>query len=98
MQKAGAAALDLLFVAAAEEATRASLVALLSSPHWSFRDPRGGDLAVQRQHVSALDRLLQESKYLGGWDELARFAAVAAATSASSNIRKCCYVRKRSRC
>ena len=77
-----AAAVDLLFVAAAEEATRASLVALLSSPHWSFRDPRV-DVAVQREHVSALDRLLQESKYLGGWDELARFAAVAAAASAS---------------
>ena len=78
-----AAALDLLFVAAAEEGTRASLVALLASPHWSFRAPRG-NVAVQRDHVSALDRLLQESKYLGGWEELARFAGVAAAASAST--------------
>ena len=35
-----AAALDLLFVVTAEDATRASLIALLASPHWSFHDPR----------------------------------------------------------
>ena len=34
-----AAALDLLFVVAAEDASRASLIALLASPHWRFHDP-----------------------------------------------------------
>ena len=38
-----AAALDLLLVVAAEDATRAALIGLLSSPHWSFRDPRRPD-------------------------------------------------------
>ena len=60
------AALDLLFAVAAEDATRAALVALLSSPHWTFHDPRHAD-RVGREHVAALDRLLQESKFLGGW-------------------------------
>lgn len=77
-----AAALDLLFAVAAEDATRAALIGLLSSPHWSFRDPRQPDRIVERQHVAALDRLLQESKFLGGWAELARLGAMAATRSA----------------
>ena len=79
------AALDLLLVVAAEDATRAALVALLSSPHWTFHDPRQADRVVGRAHVAALDRLLQESKFLGGWGELARLAGVAAARSAGSS-------------
>jgi hypothetical protein len=80
-----AAALDLLFVVAAEDATRAALIGLLSSPHWSFRDPRQPDRRVERQHVAALDRLLQESKFLGGWEELTRLGTVAATRSAGGS-------------
>jgi CRISPR/Cas system-associated exonuclease Cas4 (RecB family) len=80
-----AAAVDLLFVVAAEDATRAALIGLLSSPHWSFRDPRQPDRMVERQHVAALDRLLQESKFLGGWEELAGLGAVAATRSAGGS-------------
>jgi hypothetical protein len=77
-----AAALDLLFVVIAEDASRASLIALLASPHWSFRDPRQPEMAVQREQVSALDRVLQDSKFLGGWDELARLSGLATGRSA----------------
>jgi RecB family exonuclease len=80
-----AAALDLLFVVTAEDATRASLVALLSSPHWSFRDPRQPEVVLERAQVSALDRLLQDSKFLGGWDELARLDGLAEPRSAGQS-------------
>jgi CRISPR/Cas system-associated exonuclease Cas4 (RecB family) len=80
-----AAALDLLFVVAAEDATRAALIGLLSSPHWSFRDPRQPDRVVGRPHIASLDRLLQESKFLGGWEELARLATLAAARSVTGS-------------
>lgn len=80
-----AAALDLLFGVTAEDATRASLVALLASPHWSFHDPRHPDLALQREHVSALDRVLRESKFLGGWDDLARLSQTATSRSGGSS-------------
>jgi RecB family exonuclease len=76
-----AAALDLFFVVTAEDATRASLIALLTSPHWSFQDPRQPDLPLQREHLSALDRVLQDAKFLGGWDDLARLSATAASRS-----------------
>jgi PD-(D/E)XK nuclease superfamily len=79
------AALDLLFAVAAEDATRAALVALLSSPHWTFHDPRRPDRVVVRPHIAALDRLLQESKFLGGWGELARLSELAATGSAGSS-------------
>jgi CRISPR/Cas system-associated exonuclease Cas4 (RecB family) len=79
------AALDLLLTVAAEDATRAALIALLSSPHWTFHDPREADRVVGREHIAALDRLLQESKFLGGWGELARLAGVAAARSAGGS-------------
>src|SRR5262249_35884666 len=52
-----AAAVDLIFEVALSEATRAPLVDLLASPHWSF----GED--VTRESVAALDTLLRESKY-----------------------------------
>ena len=77
-----AAALDLLFAVMGEDATRASLVALLASPLWRFADPRQPDRQLRRDQVFALDRLLQESKFLGGWDELGRLAALAGARSA----------------
>ena len=79
------AAIDLLLTVAAEDATRAALVAFLSSPHWTFHDPRQSDRVVGREHIAALDRLLQESKFLGGWGELARLAGMAAVRSAGGS-------------
>ena len=64
-----AAALDLAFAVAAAEATRASLVDLLASPHWRV-DVDG--VEVDRSDVAALDALLRDTKYLGGWDRIAR--------------------------
>ena len=70
-----AAAIDLIFAVASEEGTRTALVELLASPHWNFLgESAGGDLAA-RGSVAALDRVLQESKYLGGWDRLGEIAA-----------------------
>jgi hypothetical protein len=66
-----AAALDLVFTVATEEATRTALVDLLSSPHWAFSAaPTPGP-----REIAALDALLVETKYLGGWAALARLAA-----------------------
>ena len=64
-----AAALDLLFAVAAAEATRASLNDLLGSPHWRFEVD--GE-SVDRHDVAALDALLRDTKYLGGWERAAR--------------------------
>ena len=69
-----AAAMDLVFAAINEEATRSSLVELLGSACWSFADPASGRI-IERGDVAALDRALRESKYLGGWDRLRRLAA-----------------------
>ena len=80
-----AAAIDLIFVAAAEEGTRTSLIELLGSPHWRFVDPGEPSRALERRHVRALDRVLQESKYLGGWDRLTGFAATAGSRSAADS-------------
>jgi RecB family exonuclease len=64
-----AAAIDLLFSVAAAEATRASLIDLLGSPHWRF-DVEGEK--VERTDVAALDELLRSTKYLGGWERIAK--------------------------
>lgn len=68
-----AAALDLVFTFVAAEGTRAATLELLSSPHWEFVDPESGSV-IQRSHLSALDSLFREVKYLGGWDRLAGLA------------------------
>jgi ATP-dependent helicase/nuclease subunit B len=68
-----AAALDLLFEVAMSEATRAPLVDLLGSPHWTFRS--GDGTAIDAAGVADLDRLLREVKYLGGWQALDSLAA-----------------------
>ena len=68
-----AAALDLVFAVAAEDATRAAVVALLTSPHWTFRCGEE-NTAIVRADVSALDRVLLEAKFLGGWQALASLA------------------------
>lgn len=66
-----AAALDLVFSFAVAEGTRASLVELLGSPHWSFHvDGR----PIDREDVAAADARLRDVKYVGGWDRLAALA------------------------
>ena len=70
-----AAALDLLLVAAAEDASRAAIVELLASPLWRFSDPAGAGAPVARHAIAALDRALCDAKYLGGWDRLTGMAA-----------------------
>lgn len=67
-----AAALDLVFSFAISEASRASIVELLASPHWSFHD---GDREIGREDVAAVDLRLKELKYAGGWDRLESLAA-----------------------
>jgi RecB family exonuclease len=69
-----AAALDLVFTFLLSEGTRASLVELLSSPHWRFADPADGQPIV-RADVAAMDEWLRDVKYFGGWDRLRELAA-----------------------
>jgi hypothetical protein len=78
-----AAAMDVLCAVAAEDATRASLIELLSSPQWTFFDPADAARSIERAQTSALDRVLREAKFLGGWDRLRTFADGFAATTAS---------------
>lgn len=66
-----AAALDLIFSFVISEATRSSIVELLTSPHWSFEV---GGRRISRTHVGALDDRLKDLKYAGGWERLASLA------------------------
>ena len=69
-----AAALDLVFSFAISEASRASIVELLASPHWSSQV---GDRPIGREDVTAVDGRLKELKYAGGWDRLESLAGTA---------------------
>ena len=62
-----AAALDLVFEFVESGFTRASMVALLRSPHFEFRN---GNERIDRESVAALDRELSEQRYLGGLERL----------------------------
>ena len=62
-----AAALDLVFEFVTSNFTREPVVALLASPHFSFRVD-GAE--VRRSDVSALNRTLSEEGYFGGVDHL----------------------------
>jgi ATP-dependent helicase/nuclease subunit B len=79
-----AAALDLVFEVAMSEATRAPLVDLLGSPHWSFAEVEAG---VDQGGVAAFDALLRELKYLGGWDRLEALASEPLAPAADRTGR-----------
>jgi RecB family exonuclease len=72
--EAFAAALDLVYTFAVAEGSRAALVALLRSPHWSFED---NGRPIASLEVAAADELLQELKYHGGYDRLSSIAAEA---------------------
>jgi len=74
-----AAALDLILDAVTSNFTRASLVALLRSPHFVFGD---AGVEVTRESVSALDRTLSQSRYLGDPERLAAVGPPAAAAVA----------------
>jgi CRISPR/Cas system-associated exonuclease Cas4 (RecB family) len=80
-----AAALDQVFAVAAEDASRAAIIALLISPHWTFPDPAEPETAPPRSSITALDRLLQEVRFLGGWEQLAALDAGAGARVAASS-------------
>jgi RecB family exonuclease len=60
------AALDLVLDFVASSFTRASMVALLRSPHFLLGD--GG--AIDRKSISTLDRALSEARYLGEFESL----------------------------
>jgi len=76
-----AAAVDLVFDAASSNFSRAALVALLRSPHFTFKAdgrPPG------RRAVSALDRRLAAAGYLGGAESLAELVGGWAAAEGPS--------------
>jgi len=62
-----AAALDLVLDMVASNFTRATLVALLRSPHLLFTD---GGAEISRESISSLDRMLSEARYLGDPERL----------------------------
>ncbi|MGH9409061.1 MAG: PD-(D/E)XK nuclease family protein [Vicinamibacterales bacterium] len=66
-----AAAIDLVFTAAAAGFTRAALIALLASPHFIFRD---GDRPLTRDDIRGVHEHLVKAKYLGGIDRLSALA------------------------
>src|SRR5262249_31374295 len=74
-----AAALDLVLDAVASNFTRATLVALLRSPHFVFADDEG--LELTRESISALDRMLSDVRYLGDPERLETIHEVHAASS-----------------
>ena len=75
-----AAALDLIFAALSEEGSRTTLVELLASPQWSFAGE--ANEPVTRLQTAALDRVLRDAKYLGGWDRLRQLASTVDARTA----------------
>jgi len=82
-----AAALDVVFAFVIAAANRASIVDLLSSPHWQFPALTGTLLSV-RARVSALDMRLRELKYLGGWDRLEALAGHAVFAASAPAARR----------
>jgi RecB family exonuclease len=62
-----AAALDLVFEFVESRFTRASLVALVRSPHFAFEHE---GVRVEREGIAALDRILSDKRYLGGLERL----------------------------
>ena len=66
------AAVDLVFDAVSSRFSRATLVALLRSPHFVFprADTQAGAPEVTRESISALDRTLSAARYLGELDRL----------------------------
>ena len=78
-----AAALDLVFSFAISEATRASIVELLASPHWSF-DIDGR--TIVREDIAAIDDCLKDLKYAGGWERLESLAGATSDSAAAAGL------------
>ena len=78
-----AAALDLVFSFAISEATRASIVELLASPHWWF-DVDGR--TIGREDIAAVDERLKDLKYSGGWERLESLAGAASDSAAAAGL------------
>jgi RecB family exonuclease len=70
------AALDLILDAVSSRFSRSALIALLRSPHFVWR---ADEEEVTRESVSALDRALSQSRYLGELERLEALIAPAAA-------------------
>ena len=82
-----AAALDLVFEFVTSNFTREPVVALLSSPQFSFH---ADGTPVRRSDVAALNRALSEDGYFGGIDNLHafdRWRAAKAALAAAEELR-----------
>ncbi|HKY21675.1 MAG TPA: PD-(D/E)XK nuclease family protein [Vicinamibacterales bacterium] len=84
-----AAALDLVFEFVTSNFTREPVVALLASPHFSFRV---GTAGLRRSDISTLNRALSDDGYFGGADHLSEFAskglrAAQAAVAAAGELR-----------
>ena len=75
-----AAAIDLVLDAVASNFTRATLVALLRSPHFVFVHD---EVEVTRESVSALDRVLSQARYLGDVERLETVAAASTGGTAA---------------
>ncbi|MEO5897769.1 MAG: PD-(D/E)XK nuclease family protein [Vicinamibacterales bacterium] len=67
-----AAAVDLVMSFLLAEGNRVSSVALLSSPHFRMLPDAGAE------SIEAMDQLLRDLKFSGGWDRLAAIATAAA--------------------
>ena len=74
-----AAALDLVFEFVESGFTRRSMIALLRSPHFVFRDD---DRPIDRDAIAALDRELSSRRYLGGLERLQDVLDAGAGTGA----------------
>ena len=90
-----AAAIDLVFSFLSAEANRSSTVHLLASPHWRFVEIENGS-GSRGEQVAALDAVLREQKYLGGWDRLAALAEQIAAVQADDETKPARKSRRRS--
>lgn len=66
-----AAAVDVLFTAAAADFTRGALVELLGCPHFRFEED---ERPVTGAEIRALDAMFFEQKFLGGVDRLSQLA------------------------
>lgn len=86
-----AAALDLALDAVAGDFSRASLLALLRSPHFRFAEG-GGDESGSDAAIGACDFALAEARYLGGLDRLqdlvTRWSAIGAPASRDERRQK----------
>ena len=77
-----AAALDVVLSFLLAEGNRRSVVELLSSPHFRFSHD------FPPAAVAALDELLQDLKYAGGWERLASIAASAESAGSETTSGK----------